>query len=817
MVRATIHVLFAVVISLCSFEAQSAQRFFVDEFEGEQLNAEHFNDLDGAFVVRNGEVRRTAYANDYTEDRHYVTTTLADYLDHDWTLEVTVRSPNEGPPDILYIGIGSGRPDETYFNEPGQSVLFRIHQGWIDGRVDVAAPTSGGEFNFFAESIGSLTGEAGEQFNRFTARITKIGNSIRFRICENPSQGTAPWTVCEREFSREIDDLAAVAPFLGNGNSFLFFGNGSASYSYERVALYEVSPGSESLPSRRPFQMLHPYEEWSPIGDNRPNFGAAIAIRGGTALVGMPTHLETVGAVAVYKRMGRGWQRVNDLPCPEQACEGVHSIAMRDNVAVVGTRRNVLVFREEQQEWRLKALIETPEPDLQLFPLPGSINYQDRIITAGAQSLEDGPGAVFVFEMTSAAQLARTSKLIASDGVPGDRFGTSVSMSIDGIIVGAPGATRTSSVSERGAAYVFRRTSGNWTQTQKLVAGDQARGFGEELAINNGVILIGAPQEDPVEETTSGYSASGAVYEFRKSGGAWRQSSKFRPSAIAYAHYRNFGRDIVMSGERAVITADSGADALTNDAVAVEYLIASTGLQARSIAEWASGGGVALFNNILALGGPFESAHPQIGHVELYNLALQPEDSDFCATQPTGPNFFCDDFEDGAAEEWEPIGATWTVERNVYTGRAGVESDQCNTGFSSNESLIRELRATDVDVTLEMHSIQRVDKGLVLRSTDPGNQIELNFLAAPYNVLAVQHSIDCVQEYLSFVPFEHQLGEIIKVRVRLVGQRLQVWVNGSSLVDAEFPVRTTAGSVGMVVITELGYSVFDNVHVEVLR
>jgi hypothetical protein len=162
MVRATIHMLVAAVILLCSFDAQSAQRFFVDEFEGEQLNAEHFNDLDGAFVVGNSEARRTAYANDYTEDRHYVTTTLADYLDHDWTLELTVRSPNDGPPDILFIGIGSGRPDPTYFNEPGQAVLFRIHQGWIDGRVDVGAHTNGGEFNYFAESVGNLRGEAGD-------------------------------------------------------------------------------------------------------------------------------------------------------------------------------------------------------------------------------------------------------------------------------------------------------------------------------------------------------------------------------------------------------------------------------------------------------------------------------------------------------------------------------------------------------------------------------------------------------------------------------------------------------------------------------
>ena len=72
---------------------------------------EHFNDLDGAFVIENGEARRSEHEGIYTEDRHYLTSARSDYLSSDWTYEVTVRSPSDGPPDILYIGIGSGRPD----------------------------------------------------------------------------------------------------------------------------------------------------------------------------------------------------------------------------------------------------------------------------------------------------------------------------------------------------------------------------------------------------------------------------------------------------------------------------------------------------------------------------------------------------------------------------------------------------------------------------------------------------------------------------------------------------------------------------------
>ena len=195
-----------------------------------------FNDLDGAFFVANGAVRRSEHVGIYTEDRHYLTTTPSDYLSSDWIYEVTVRSPSNGPPDILYIGIGSGRPDPTYFNEAANSLMFRIHQGWIDGRVDVGANPTGGNFTYFAEAIGALPADSATQFTEFTARLTKVGNSIEFSICKRASDSEP----CEPQFSHEVTDLAAAAPFLNSGNAHLFFGNGSGSYGFTKAT---ITPG----------------------------------------------------------------------------------------------------------------------------------------------------------------------------------------------------------------------------------------------------------------------------------------------------------------------------------------------------------------------------------------------------------------------------------------------------------------------------------------------------------------------------------------------------------------------------------------------
>jgi hypothetical protein len=206
-----------------------------------------FNDLDGAFVIENGEARRSQHEGVYTEDRHYLTSARSDYLATDWTYEVKIRSPRNGPPDILFIGMGSGRPDPTFYNEPGNVVEFRIHQGWIDGRVDVTAHPTGPEWTYAAEAIGYLPARGDTEFTELTARITKVGNTITFDICDcSPTSDP-----CQRIYSNTIPDLAAVAPFLSVGNTYLFVGNGSGSYVYTKATITPASTEDVAPPASR--------------------------------------------------------------------------------------------------------------------------------------------------------------------------------------------------------------------------------------------------------------------------------------------------------------------------------------------------------------------------------------------------------------------------------------------------------------------------------------------------------------------------------------------------------------------------------------
>jgi len=92
-------------------------------------------------------------------------------------------------------------------------------------------------------------------------------------------------------------------------------------------------------------------------------------------------------------------------------------------------------------------------------------------------------------------------------------FGSSIAISGEVALVGAPSESE-----ERGAVYVFRRahTAGNWTLHQRLVSNPSHPGdkFGSSVAVHNNRILIGSPGYDVPRPPYTPYSDAGAAYVF---------------------------------------------------------------------------------------------------------------------------------------------------------------------------------------------------------------------------------------------------------------------------------------------------------------
>jgi len=136
-------------------------------------------------------------------------------------------------------------------------------------------------------------------------------------------------------------------------------------------------------------------------------------------------------------------------------------------------------------------------------------------------------------------------KLLAADGATNEFFGYTVSLDGDTALIGAP--TRYST--DTGSAYVFTRATGTWTQQAKLLASDGVTGddFGRSVSLSGDTALIGAYYDDDNGEH------SGSAYVFTRTGTTWTQQAKLLASDGAADDW--FGESVALDGDTALIGA----------------------------------------------------------------------------------------------------------------------------------------------------------------------------------------------------------------------------------------------------------------------
>jgi hypothetical protein len=184
-------------------------------------------------------------------------------------------------------------------------------------------------------------------------------------------------------------------------------------------------------------------------------------------------------------------------------------------------------------------------------------------------------GAAYVFMRDGGGNWSQQAYLKASN-TDADQFGSSVAVSGDTVVVGAPleasiatgvdGDQTDNSATAAGAAYVFVRDGGNWSQQAYLKASntDALDAFGGKVAVSADTAVIAARFEDSIatgvdgDQTDNSATAAGAAYVFvRDSGGAWTQDAYLKASNSEVEDY--FGTSVAVSGDTAVVGA-SGED-----------------------------------------------------------------------------------------------------------------------------------------------------------------------------------------------------------------------------------------------------------------
>jgi hypothetical protein len=177
-------------------------------------------------------------------------------------------------------------------------------------------------------------------------------------------------------------------------------------------------------------------------------------------------------------------------------------------------------------------------------------------------------GAAYVYVLTGGVW-AQQAVLLASDGATADKFGYSVAISENTIVVGA--FNDDSPLSNAGSAYVFVRSGSVWTQQQKLTGSDSTADdqFGSSVAVAGDVAVVGSNHADLPSN-----SESGAVYVYLRSGAVWAQTPRLSPSLDVLLG-DHFGDSVAISGNKLVVGA-SGDDTPQTSAGAVYVFVDSS-------------------------------------------------------------------------------------------------------------------------------------------------------------------------------------------------------------------------------------------------
>ena len=308
----------------------------------------------------------------------------------------------------------------------------------------------------------------------------------------------------------------------------------------------------------------------SVLGDR---FGASVAIDGDTIVVGARDDdhpgIHSAGSAFVFARDQGGpnaWGQVGKLlgSNPEIGARFGHATAVSGDTLVVGAYGQnslagsdsgvVYVFERNQggpEAWGQVAELEASDAAAShRFGL--SVSLAGDTLMVGAYDWAGGMrGAVYVFDRDLGGTWIETAKLTSSDMQASTGFGASLAGTPDLVVVGSlSGGT-----AGEGAAHVFERNHGGpnaWGELQALASPDPAtdNDFAASVAVYGNRVLVGSPRATP-----DGVEV-GAAYVFDRVGPTFGPGQELKASDPSWRD--SFGSGVALSEEVALIGASVG-------------------------------------------------------------------------------------------------------------------------------------------------------------------------------------------------------------------------------------------------------------------
>lgn len=263
-------------------------------------------------------------------------------------------------------------------------------------------------------------------------------------------------------------------------------------------------------------------------------WSVALSADGGTAAVGGPTDgFPSLGSVWFYTRAGGGWvqqgPRMTGTGVAGDSFASVNqgsSVALSadGNTAIVGgygdnnTLGAAWIFTRTNGVWTQEGNKLTGGGALgtsQYFGSSVSISSDGNTAAIGGINDSSGVGAAWVFARNNGVWTQSGGKLVGSNAVgPSHQGGVAISGDGKTVIVGGYGDN-----SLTGAAWVFTNNNGTWTQQGNKLVGNGAagvayQGISTSLSTDGNTALVGGYGDN---------GGVGAAWVFTRNGGVWSQ------------------------------------------------------------------------------------------------------------------------------------------------------------------------------------------------------------------------------------------------------------------------------------------------------
>jgi FG-GAP repeat len=292
----------------------------------------------------------------------------------------------------------------------------------------------------------------------------------------------------------------------------------------------------------------------------------------------------------------------------DSAATGIDGNQADNSVSASGA---VYLYTRSGSTWSQQAYVKASNPDANdEFGSVVALSSDGNTLAVGAKDEDSnatgingneadnslpGSGAVYVFtrggSTWSQQAYVKASNPGTYSGTAGDYFGGAVALSADGntMAVGAfyessaatgiDGNQSDNSAAASGAAYVFTRSSGTWTQQAYVKASNTqlVDQFGQAIALSSdgNTLAVGASREASAATGIDGNQAdntasnSGAVYVFTRSGSTWSQRAYVKsPNTDMGDTFGGYGLGLSSDGNTLAVGAwqeDSAATGVGGD------------------------------------------------------------------------------------------------------------------------------------------------------------------------------------------------------------------------------------------------------------